>query len=338
MAKHIGRASVRFEKRISIKNTASTVGTLEGKGPLAKYFDAILTNNLLGLDSWEKAESKISKDTMEMAVNKCNLNKNDIDYVVCGDLLNQCSGSIYGVRSLNIPFFGIFGACSTFGEALSLGSLIIESGGGKNILCSASSHFCSAEKQFRFPLDLGTQRPPSTTWTVTGAGAAVLSRENNHPYITGITTGKIIDYGITDANNMGSAMAPAAAYVIGQHFKDFNRKPDYYDMIITGDLGKAGSDILCELLKEEGYNIESKIFDCGIAIFDNDNIDTHCGGSGCACSATVFSAYIYSLLKKKEINRVLFVPTGALMSTTSIQQGESIPGIAHGVVIENEVM
>lgn len=337
MAEHIGKASMRFHNKISIISTASIVGSMEGKGPLKDSFDHILQDNLMGLDSWEKAESKISRDTIGLAINKAEKRPEDIDYVLCGDLLNQCSGSSYSVRSLNIPFFGVFGACSTFGEALALGSVLLETKGCKYVAASASSHFCSAEKQFRFPLDLGTQRPLTSTWTVTGAGAAVLSLKDEPPYITGITTGKIVDYGIKDANNMGSAMAPAAADLIIRHFKDFNRTPDYYDMIITGDLGTLGSELMCELVKKNGYDIKNKAFDCGIAIFDNNKLDTHCGGSGCACSAAVFSGYIYKCLIKKEINKILFVPTGALMSTTSIQQGESIAGIAHGVVIENEV-
>lgn len=337
MAKHLGKASIKFDNKISVCETASVVGSLEGSGPLKNYFDHILQDNLIGQDSWEKAESKILRDTVQLAINKANTKPEDIDYIVCGDLLNQCSGSNYGIRSLNIPFFGIFGACSTFGEALSIGSILLETGGCSKVVSGASSHFCSAEKQFRFPLDLGTQRPPTSTWTVTGAGAAVLCSNGEHPYITGITTGKIVDYGITDANNMGSAMAPAAADLIVRHFEDFNRTPDYYDMIVTGDLGTLGSELLCDMVLEKGYDISKKIFDCGIAIFDNNKLDTHCGGSGCACSATVFSGYLFNLLRKKEINRILFLPTGALMSQTSVQQGESIAGIAHGVVLENEV-
>lgn len=337
MARKIGSSTMEFERKITIAATASTVGTLEGKGPLKKYFDNILTDNLLGLDTWEKAESKLLTDTLQLAVNKAGLTTKKIDYVLCGDLLNQCSSSSIGIKSLNIPFFGIFGACSTFGEALSLGSILLETKGCKNVLAGASSHFCSAEKQFRYPLDLGNQRPPTSTWTVTGAGAAVLSDGGDYPYIKAITTGKIVDYGITDANNMGSAMAPAAADLIVQHFRDYDRKPNYYDMIITGDLGTLGVELLCDLVKDKKYDISKRIYDCGIAIYDTDEIDSHCGGSGCGCSASVFSGYIYDMLRKKEINKILFIPTGALMSTTSIQQGESISGIAHGVVIENEV-
>lgn len=337
MAVKLGKASMKFERKISIKNTASIVGTLEGKGPLKDYFDYVITDNILGLSSWEKAESKILTDTFRLLLDKAKIKTDKIDYILCGDLLNQCTSSSIGIKNLNIPFFGIFGACSTFGEALSLGSIIMESGGADNIVAGASSHFCSAEKQFRFPLDLGTQRPLTSTWTVTGAGTALLSSEGDYPYIKGITTGKIVDYGISDANNMGSAMVPAAADVIIQHFKDFKSKPKDYDLIITGDLGSLGRELLIELCKNEGYNIENKLYDCGVAIYDSKEQDTHCGGSGCACSATVFSGYIYNLLKKKELNKILFIPTGALMSTTSVQQGDAIAGIAHCVLIENEV-
>lgn len=335
MAKHMGKQSMEFEKDISIISTASTVGTKEGQGPLKEYFDSILTDNLAGQDSWEKAESKIASDNLKLAINKAGLNPSDISYVVTGDLLNQCCGSVFGVRSLNIPFFGIFGACSTMGESMSLGAVLLESGGAKYVLCGASSHFASAEKQFRFPMDLGTQRTPTATWTVTGDGAALLAVKNEHPYIRRITTGKIIDLGITDANNMGAAMAPAAADAIYQHFCDFGFKPDYYDVIATGDLGYVGQKLLIELLNKKGIDISKNHIDCGIEIFDRELQDTHCGGSGCACSAVTFAGMLYNKLRHKSINKVLFVPTGALMSPTSVQQGESIAGIAHCVGIEN---
>lgn len=337
MAVKTGRSSMSFDKKISIKNTASIVGTLEGEGPLKNSFDYILTDNILGLSSWEKAESKILTDTFKLLLQKSNTTSDSIDYILCGDLLNQCTSSSIGIKSLNIPYFGIFGACSTFGEAMSLASIIIESGGAENIIAGASSHFCSAEKQFRFPLDLGTQRPPTSTWTVTGAGASLISSNGDYPYIRGITTGKIVDYGISDANNMGSAMAPAAADTIMQHFEDFNSNPEDYDLIITGDLGMLGRELLTELCKKEGFDISDKLFDCGVAIYDSKKQDTHCGGSGCACSAAVFSGYIYKLLKKRVLNKILFIPTGALMSTTSVQQGDAIAGTAHCVLIENEV-
>ena len=335
MANHIGKQSMLFDKTISIKSTAATVGTKEGEGPLKDYFDVILTDNTLGLETWEKAESKISADNLRLAINKAKLQPSDIDYIITGDLLNQCCGSTFGVRSLNIPFFGVFGACSTIGEAMALGSIILDGGGAKNILVGASSHFCSAERQFRFPIGLGNQRAPTTTWTVTGEGAALLTNESVAPYIKGITTGKIIDLGITDVNNMGAAMAPAAADLIYQHLQDFNRKPDYYDLIVTGDLGYVGKELLIKLVSEKGFDISKNHMDCGIEIFDKETQDTHSGGSGCACSAVTFAGMLYQKLKNKEINKILFVPTGALMSPTSVQQGESIAGIAHGVVIEN---
>ena len=334
MAKHIGRQSVKFDEKISVISTASTVGKKEGEGPLGKYFDVVLDDAVNGEESWEKAESKIVKDNLTLAVKKANLTMNDINYIFSGDLLNQGTGSTYGIRDLNRPFFGLYGACSTFGEGLCLGSVMIDSGCAENILVGASSHFCTAEKQFRFPLGLGTQRPLTTTWTVTGDGAAVLSKNKKGPYITGMTTGKIVDFGITDANNMGAAMATAAADIILTNLKDFNINSDYYDLIITGDLGYVGKNLTIELLKKEGIDISNNYTDCGIEIFDKKQ-DTHSGGSGCACSAVTFAAYFYEKLKTKELNKILFIPTGALMSSTSVQQGESIPGIAHAVMFEN---
>ncbi len=336
MAEHKGKASLKFNNNISIKMTASIVGSTESKSPLKEYFDVVLNDDLAGEDSWEKAEGKILKDTINLLLKKGNVSNTEIDYIFSGDLLNQCSSSNYGVADFNIPYFGVFGACSTFGEAISLASVFMDNNCGKYMIACASSHFCSAEKQFRFPLGLGTQRPPTSTWTVTGAGGVILSREKGYPCIKGITTGRIVDYGITDANNMGSAMVPAAADLIIRNFQDFNVSPSYYDIIITGDLGELGVKLLCEMVAEKGYDISNKVFDCGFEIFNTDELDTHCGGSGCACSATVFSGYIYNMLQAKKINRVLFIPTGALMSSTSVQQGISIAGIAHGIIIENE--
>lgn len=335
MACHIGKQSIKFDKPPSIISTASTVGTKEGEGPLRKYFDIILDDNLSNQTSWEKAESQIISDNFKLAVKKSNLKMKDINYIFSGDLLNQSCGTTFGIREFERPFFGIFGACSTMGEGMSLASILIDGGGADNVLVGASSHFCAAEKQFRFPLELGTQRPQTSTWTVTGDGAVVLSKNGSYPYITGITTGKIVDLGITDANNMGAAMAPAAADVIFNNLKDFDRTPDYYDLIITGDLGYVGKELLIEMLLEKGYDISNNHTDCGIEIFDREKQDTHSGGSGCACSAVTFSGYFYQKLKEKKLNKILFVPTGALMSPTSVQQGESIAGIAHAVVIEN---
>lgn len=232
-------------------------------------------------------------------------------------------------------FFGIFGACSTFVEALSLGSVFIDGGGAENIIAAASSHFCSAEKQFRFPLELGNQRPPTSQWTVTGAGSAILSKNGEGPHITYITTGKIVDMGIKDANNMGAAMAPAFVDTLLTHFKDTGRNPSYYDGIFSGDLGYVGKEIAIELCQTKGYNIKNNYNDCGVIIFDKENQDTHSGGSGCACCGTVFSGYLFNQLKQKKLNKILLIATGALTNATSAQQGESIPGIAHAIAIEN---
>lgn len=335
MAKHIGKQTIIFSGPISVTETACTVGTKEGEGPLKNYFDAVLEDNMAGEKTWEAAESSIAKRNLELLINKSG---RDIDYIISGDLLNQCSASTYAVRDLGIPFFGVFGACSTFGEALALAAVLTDSGGAENVIAAASSHFCSAEKQFRFPLELGNQRPPTATYTVTGDGAAVISKNGSGPYITAVTTGKVVDYGVKDANNMGAAMAPAAADCIFAHFKDTGRDPDHYDLIVTGDLGYVGKELLLELLQKEGIDISKNHMDCGIEIFDRETQDTHSGGSGCACSAAVFSGLLYSRLRSGEIKKILFVPTGALMSPTSLQEGESIAGTAHAAAIESEVV
>ncbi len=337
MAVHIGKQSVKLDLCPVITATAATVGTKEGEGPLKEYFDVVLEDNLAGQKSWEKAESEIARQNISLAIKKAGLKNSDIDYILTGDLLNQCCGSTYGIRDMGIPYFGVFGACSTMGEAMSLGAMLIDGGGAKRVVAAASSHFCSAEKQFRFPLALGTQRPQTSTWTVTGDGAAVLEHSGKGPKITGITTGKIVDMGITDANNMGAAMAPAAADLIERNLKDFGVSTDYYDVIATGDLGYVGKALVCEILEEKGIHLGDNYIDCGIEIFDKESQDTHSGGSGCACSAATFSGMLYKKLLSGEIKRLLFIPTGALMSPTSVGQGESIAGIAHGVVIEGQV-
>ena len=302
-------------------------------GPLAKYFDQTLEDEFWGEKSWEKAESKIIKEATSMVISKAGISSQNIDCDFAGDLLNQCISSSFGLREINIPFFGIFGACSTFVESLSLGSIVTEAF-ANHVLCATSSHFCSAEKQFRFPLELGNQRPPSSQWTVTGSGAAILSKSGNGPYITHITPGKIVDMGIKDANNMGAAMAPAFVDTLIAHFTDTGRSPNYYDAIISGDLGHIGKDIAIDIAKSKGYNIKSNYNDCGVLIFDKNSQDTHSGGSGCACCATVFSGYFFKQLREKKIKKILLIATGALMNSTSSQQGESIPSIAHAISIE----
>ena len=286
-----------------------------------------------GEKTWEKAESKIVKETVNNLISKSGISSKQIEYCFAGDLINQCISSSFGLRELNIPFYGIFGACSTFVEGMQLASVFVENG-IKYAICSSSSHFCSAERQFRFPLELGNQRPPSSQWTVTAGGAALISKEGSGPYITTITSGKIIDMGIKDANNMGAAMAPAALDTLLTHFEDTKRTPSYYDAIITGDLGHIGKDILIELSSKQGFNIKSVYNDCGVLIFDKSKQDTHSGGSGCGCIASVFSGYLFDELKSKKIKKLLLIATGALMNSMSSQQGETIPGIAQAISIE----
>ena len=331
--KKIGKQTIKFDNPPTILNCASIVGPKEAQGPLSKYFDKTLDDEFWGEKTWEKAESKIIKETVNTVISKSGISINQIDCSIAGDLLNQCISSSFGLRELNIPFFGVFGACSTFVESLSLGAVFVE-GVAENVLCATSSHFCSAEKQFRFPLELGNQRPPSSQWTVTGSGAAILTKNGSGPYVTHITPGKIVDMGIKDGNNMGAAMAPAFADTLIAHFEDTNRSPSYYDAIISGDLGYIGKEIVIDILKSKGYNIKSNYNDCGVLIFDKNSQDTHSGGSGCACCGTVFSGYFFKQLKEKKIKKMLLVATGALMNSTTSQQGESIPGIAHAISIE----
>lgn len=331
--KRIGKQTIKFDNPPTISETACIVGPKEANGPLAKFFDQCLDDEFWGESTWEKAESKIIKETANLVISKSGIATSQIDYCFAGDLLNQCISSSFGLRDTSIPFFGIFGACSTFVEGLSLASILAESC-ANNVLCATSSHFCSAEKQFRFPLELGNQRPPSAQWTVTGSGSAIVSKCGNGPYVTHITPGKIVDMGIKDANSMGAAMAPAAFDTLTTHFKDTGRTPNYYDVIVTGDLGYIGKEILTELAKKEGFDIKNNYDDCGILIFDKKNQDTHSGGSGCACCASVFCGYFFNQLRDKKIKRVLLIATGALMNATTSQQGETIPGIAHAISIE----
>ena len=331
--KKVGEQSYILSNPVNIASTATIVGPKEKEGPLHQYFDQCLEDEFWGEKSWESAESKILKETVNLAIAKSELASKEIDFCFAGDLLNQCISSSFGLRELNLPFFGVFGACSTFVESMCLGAICIENF-ANNVLCGASSHFCSAEKQFRFPLELGNQRPPSSQWTVTGSGCAVLTKNGNGPFITAYTPGKIVDMGIKDANNMGAAMAGAALDTLVRHFQDTGRSPNYYDAIFTGDLGHIGKDILIDLASSKGYNIKANYNDCGVMIFDKEAQDTHSGGSGCGCIASVFSGYIYKMLQEKKYKRILLMATGALMNSTSSQQGESIPGIAHAVSIE----
>lgn len=330
----IGKQSLAFEKPVYIMSAACIVGPKEGEGPLKDTYDMVVEDATFGKESWEEGESELMKQTILFALQKAKIKKEDVRYLFAGDLLGQLIATTFGVKEFDIPLFGLYGACSTMGEALSLGSMTIYGGYADTVLSVASSHFGSAEKQFRFPLEYGNQRPMSSTWTVTGCGAIVLSKEYGDTMITGITTGKVVDYGVKDSLNMGACMAPAAADTIYQHFKDFNRKPEDYDRIVTGDLGSVGKEILCKLLKDQGYNIEKVHLDCGMEIYDDPEQDTHAGGSGCGCSAVTLAGKLLDEMHQGITKRILFVPTGALLSTVSYNEGQSVPGIAHAVVIE----
>lgn len=331
-----GRQSAVFHKPVFIKESAAIVGTKEGEGPLGDLFDMVGEEDMFGCNTWEEAESSLQKDAVYMALGKAGLKPQDIRYLLAGDLLGQSIASSFGLMNYEIPLFGLYGACSTCGESLGLGSMLVAGGMAEHVMCVTSSHFASAEKEFRFPLEYGNQRPLSATWTVTGSGAFILSAANTQAKakITGITTGKIIDFGVKDSMNMGACMAPAAADLIYQNLMDFNRQPADYDQIITGDLGSVGQTALLDLLKEKGFDITRQHMDCGMEIFDSEAQDTHAGGSGCGCAAVTLSAYILPKIAEGIWKRVLFVPTGALLSKTSFNEGQTIPGIAHGVVIE----
>ena len=331
----IGKQTVCFDNPPIILETASIVGPKEADGPMASYFDKCLEDEFWGEKSWEKAESEIIKETVNLAVSKSGLANTDLDYCFAGDLLNQCISSDFGLRDTNVPFFGVFGACSTFVESMCLGSVFIEGGAANNVICATSSHFCSAEKQFRFPLELGTQRPPTAQWTVTGAGAAILSNSGEGPRITNITPGKIVDMGIKDANNMGAAMAPAAVDTLTAHLSDTGRGVMDYDLIVTGDLGRFGSEMFRELCLQNGIDVGNRHLDCGNLIFSGEQ-KVDCGGSGCGCCASVLNAYLLERIEKGDLRRIFFMATGALLSPTSSMQNDSIPGIAHGIVLERK--
>lgn len=364
MQKHkmCGERSVKFEAPPFIVGAASIAGKKEGEGPLGAYFDVIEKDDMFGGDSWEDAESQLQKKAAELAISKANLSPKDIRYLVAGDLLGQLIASSFGVKSLNIPMFGIYGACSTMGESISIASMLLDGGFADRVVALTSSHFASAEKQFRFPLSYGNQRPFASTWTVTGSGAVVLASPDSLPKVSGelsgtsagkvnskkkngktsrvrvkgITTGIITDYGVKDSMNMGACMAPAAGDVIVNNLKDFSVGVEEYDRIITGDLGEIGRDILTDILAANGYQPGDRLMDCGIEIFDKEKQGTQAGGSGCGCSAITLTGYILHKLETGEWKKVLFVPTGALLSPVSFNEGNSVPGIAHGVVLEGE--
>ena len=334
MSKKTGKQTVIFSDNVYIAGHANIAGKKEGQGPLSKYYNLILSDAEWGEKSWEKTESKMQKYAAEHAVSDSGLSFSDLDYVFAGDLLNQCIAAGFAFRDSGVPFFGIYGACSTMAESLSLASMMIDGDYAKNALAVTSSHFCTAERQYRNPLEYGGQRTPTAQWTVTGSGAIVVSKEiKSDITVRAVTTGKIVDLGIKDANNMGAAMVPAAVSTIKAHFQDTGLSTDFYDLIITGDLGTLGKELILDMLGDEGIDIRKNYDDCGCMIFDIEKQDVHAGGSGCGCGAVTLTGYIMDRLHKKELENVLFVATGALLSPTSTLQGESIPCIAHAVAI-----
>ncbi len=333
MNRKLGRQTISLDTPPYIISHAAVVGQKEGEGPLKDSFDMIVSDDKMGQKSWDLAEGVFQKTAVELVQKKCGLKNEDIDYILSGDLQNQCVATHYGLRDTNIPFFGLYGACSTMIESMSLGSILISGGYAKKTICLTSSHFCSAEKQFRNPLEYGGQRTPESQWTATASGAVILSDAGEGLKVTHVTTGKIADKGITDISNMGAAMAPAALDTITSHFKDTGFSPDDYDLILTGDLGVVGSEILCDLIKKEGYNIDSIHNDCGKLLYDIEAQDVHSGGSGCGCCASVLCGHILSEMEKGKYRKILVAATGALMNPLTVLQGESIPAISHAVTI-----
>ena len=383
MTTQTGKQSIAFENPPWIISSGCVAGTKESEGPIGHEIDLVGEDDNFGCDIWEEAESTLQKEALTIALGKAGLKAEELRYLFAGDLLGQSMATSFGLQQFDLPLFGLYGACSTAGESLALAAMTVSAGYANLAGAVTSSHFASAEKQFRFPLEYANQRPLCTTWTVTGAGAFVLGRDRRmaengcksgleregdlergmteekvaHDQeeciekakvqqkeckgeaccdvrITGITPGKIVDYGVRDSMNMGAAMAPAAAACIATHLEDFSRSPSYYDKIITGDLGAVGREILIELLQQKNIDIGSCHTDCGLEIFDNDRQGTGSGGSGCGCAAVTMSAHFLPMMRRGELKRVLFVPTGALLSKISFNEGENVPGIAHAVVLE----
>lgn len=340
-----GGQSLLFKEPPVIVSAASVVGSKEAEGPLAKMFDMANQDDLFGAQTWEEAESNMQKEACVLALGKAHVEPKEVRCLFGGDLLRQGIATSMGVEALQIPMFGLYGACSTSGEALALAAMSTAAGYGTYMLAVTSSHFGSAEKEFRFPLGYASQRPLSAHWTVTGSGAFLVAPKDtdmqgaeetwSHVRIAGVTVGKIVDYGLKDSQNMGACMAPAAMDTIVQNFRDMNRTEEDYDKIITGDLGYVGQSILFDLVRGKGYDIRKKHIDCGMIIFDQEAQDTHAGGSGCGCAAVTLASFVLPKIETGEWKRVLFVPTGALMSTVSFNEGASVPGIAHGIVLEH---
>ncbi len=320
---------------VAVESFACVGGPMEGKGPLREFFDELSEDSFFGEKTWEKGESLMQKHALNHAIEHGNLQPKDIDMIFAGDLLNQCIGSSFALRDASIPFYGLYGACSTMGESLSLASMMVAAGFAERAAAMTSSHFCTAERQYRMPVPYGSQRTPTAQWTATAAGCCIVSSKGKGPRITHATTGKIVDKGIIDPNNMGAAMAPAAYDTLRALFRDTKTSPKDYDLIVTGDLGKLGHAIVQDFFARDGVDMSKNYSDCGLLLYDLEAQDMHCGASGCGCSASVLNGYLLKGMREGKWNRIIFAPTGALLSPTSSFQGESIPGICHAIILEN---
>lgn len=333
--KHIGPQTVALAAPPSVVAFSNIGGKQESQGPLAAYFDELSQDSFFGEKTWEKGESAMQERVLKRTLKKAGMDAGQLDYVLAGDLLNQCIGSAFGLRSFQIPFYGLYGACSTMGESLALGAMLIDGGFASFTACMTSSHFCTAERQYRMPVPYGNQRTPTAQWTATAAGCTILGSQGDGPYITHITCGKIVDKGISDVNNMGAAMAPAAYDTLSAHFKATHTSPKDYDLVVTGDLGALGHEIIVDFFHRDGVDMTKNYKDCGMLLYDLEQQDMHAGGSGCGCSASTLNGYLLQGMREKKWDRLLFCPTGALLSPTSSFQGESVPGICHAVCFSN---
>ena len=333
--KRIGAQTLRFSRPPRVESFANIGAKLEGQGPLADYFDELSEDSFFGEKTWEKGEARMQKRVLSRALEKATRRPEELDLIFAGDLLNQCIGTSFALREFGVPLCGVYGACSTMGESLALAAMSIDGGFARRAAAMTSSHFCTAERQYRMPVPYGSQRTPTAQWTATGSGCCLLACEGKGPYITHVTTGKIVDKGVIDANNMGAAMAPAAYDTLCALFRDTRTKPEDYDLIVTGDLGRLGHQIVSDFFARDGLPLGERYTDCGLLLYDIESQDMHCGGSGCGCSASVLCGYLLRGMREGKWNRIIFAPTGALLSPTTTFQGESIPGICHAVVFSN---
>lgn len=336
MATRIGGYTMQLDSSPSFLGWAAVGSKKEAEGPIGQQFDLINNDGLFGQKTWELAEGEMQKLSAAKALEKALIAPGEVELMFAGDLLNQITASHYGLRELGIPFMGIYGACSTMGQGMIMAGMAIEGGFTRRAMAVTSSHFCSAERQYRFPLEYGGQRPPTAQWTATAAGAAILGEKVSPPYLRSFLVGSVESKDMKDLANMGAAMAPAAALTLSRYFADTKTGPENYDAILTGDLGKVGIQLLKQLIEREGYKLDGKLADCGMILFDRDTQDVGAGGSGCGCAAAVLCAYVLPAMRAGKINDILFMPTGALMSPTSVQQGQDIPGIAHLVYLSTK--